>query len=125
MWVGIGGIAGKYQNLGLVYKILERVKSERPDIKIHALGLTESVVNYTDIVDMVYSTESVGWALSAKMKHFRLTGNWNDHVLEDPRNALKFAHRMEKIPGIERMIYGTTNAIKSSKMLVGNSNSPN
>jgi hypothetical protein len=119
-WVAVGGVAARQNQPGLILKILEGIKSERSDLRLHGFGLKLSSLQYESIVDLLFTADSINWVMNVRwddMDRFTRFGyHLNDE--QDPRHALKFAHKIQSLKGIENIIYGPKKSLERTEVLV-------
>lgn len=71
-WVGVGSLKGR--SVYDVEQILFAVHKERPDLRLHGFGLTETTLKSSFIWDLVYSADSQAWEMTARWAKIK-TGN--------------------------------------------------
>lgn len=66
MRVGVGSICKRNSKPESIIAILEAIKNERPDLKLHGFGLKLTALQNTYICSMLYSADSMAWSFSAR-----------------------------------------------------------
>lgn len=79
MWVGVGSVCKRNSTPDSVREVLAVIKSERPDLRLHGFGLKTTALMNTDVLSMLWSSDSTAWSLNA-----RLNGR-NANGLEEAR----------------------------------------
>ena len=103
-WVGVGSICKRNAKPESVLAVLQAIKEERPDLRLHGFGLKITALTDLRIRALLYSADSMAWSFSARMhgrdrngwqeaKKFEERVNWFDEVVrmkEDLKNFLNF-----------------------------------
>lgn len=92
MRVGVGSVCKRNAKPSEVARILEAVKRESPDLRLHGFGLKTTALANAYIFSLLYSADSMAWS-------FRARKNGGDANSID--EALKFAKEVEDIAGIK------------------------
>jgi hypothetical protein len=89
MWVGVGSICKRNGNPSAIVAVLQAIKAERPDLRLHGFGLKKTSLQIATIVDFLHSADSMAWSYAARMNG--RDGNcW--------REAERFASWIERMP---------------------------
>lgn len=83
-WVGVGSVC-KRKNESAIQAILESIKRERPDLRLHGFGLKITALVSARVRDLLESADSMAWSFAA-----RFHGAGNDYG-----HAEKFVNRIE------------------------------
>jgi hypothetical protein len=120
-WVGVGGVAARQNQPGLILKILEAIKSERADLRIHGFGLKWSSLQYETIVDLLHSSDSQNWAMNERWNNREKFTTYGTHDYDvdtsDPRLAMKFAYKLQALKGVDNIVYGERKSFKRTTIL--------
>lgn len=66
-WVGVGSVCKRNQtDPGAVLAILQAVKQERPDLRLHGFGLKKTYLKHAGINHMLHSADSMAWSYAAR-----------------------------------------------------------
>lgn len=85
MWVGVGSICKRNGTPGAILAVLEAIRAERPDLRLHGFGVKTTSLLCPEIRDALYSADSMAWSFAAR-KQGRSANDW--------REAESFALRM-------------------------------
>jgi hypothetical protein len=66
MWVGVGSVCKRNANPEDVYRILEPIKSSRPDLRLHGFGLKLTALAHAGVRSCLYSSDSMAWSMAAR-----------------------------------------------------------
>lgn len=94
MWVGVGSVCKRNSNVGEVLKVLRAIKEERPDLKLHGLGLKKTALESKEVRDFLHSSDSMAWSYAARMA--RRAGD-KSRSANDWREAKRYTERIEEI----------------------------
>jgi len=83
-WVGVGSVCKRNTNTESVLAILDAVKTERPDLRLHGFGLKTSALLNPRVSQLLHSSDSMAWSYSARMKG-RDGNSWREAKLFDDR----------------------------------------
>ncbi len=88
-WVGVGSICKRNGNPSSIVAVLQAIKRERLDLRLHGFGLKKTSLQIATIVDLLHSADSMAWSYAARANG---TGgnNWKD--------AKRFADNIEWMP---------------------------
>jgi len=64
--VGVGSICKRNGNPTEIIRVLESIKQERPDLKLHGFGLKKTSLQNTYITSLLYSADSMAWSYAAR-----------------------------------------------------------
>lgn len=127
-WVAVGSIVNRSNDPVQIQRILEGIKSERPDLNLHGFGLKTMSLKNQAIKNMLYSSDSIAWIVDARYDSwdkYRENRIKNGEVHEngklmygvrdpeataisrgcyDPRVALKYAIQMQRTLGEDELI---------------------
>jgi len=88
--VGVGSICKRNSNPREIATILDGIKRERPDLRLHGFGLKTTALANNYILSLLYSADSMAWSYKAR----REGGNTNGLS-----EALEFVEEIERIKG--------------------------
>lgn len=77
MWVGVGSVCKRNSNVQEVRTILSGIKKERPDIRLHGLGLKITALECPEIHGLLHSADSMAWSFAARMEG-RNANDWRE-----------------------------------------------
>lgn len=77
MWVGVGSICKRNSSPDDVYQILSRIKSERPDLRLHGFGLKTTSLADPRIRSLLHSADSMAWSYAAR-REGRDANSWRE-----------------------------------------------
>lgn len=88
-WVGVGSL--KYRRNNEVQEILTRIKLQRPDLKLHAFGLSKKQLSVPSISGLLFSADSqaAGFASNSVSKKRKYQNS------NDPTIALAYAEQID------------------------------
>lgn len=86
--VGVGSICKRNSNPKEIANILELIKRERPDLRLHGFGLKTTALANAYICSLLYSADSMAWSYKAR----REGGNPNGL-----KEALDFISKIKRI----------------------------
>ena len=73
-WVGVGSVCKRNVNTMSILLVLDRIKHERPDLKLHGFGLKKTALSCPMVRALLHSADSMAWSFAAR----RDGGNGND-----------------------------------------------
>ncbi len=85
-YVGVGSVCKRNGNPAAILRVLDAIKAERPDLRLHGFGLKTTALNCAPIIAQLYSADSMAWSFAAR----KAGGNPNDW-----REAKRFEARIE------------------------------
>lgn len=88
-WVGVGSICKRNGSPSAIAAVLQAIKAERPDLRLHGFGLKKTALQMADVRDRLYSADSMAWSYAA-----RLAGRGGN----DRRDAIRFARGINTMP---------------------------
>lgn len=88
-WVGVGSVCKRNGRPAGVRAILQAIKQERPDLRLHGFGLKKTALALGSINELLYSSDSMAWSLAA-----RLEGRDSNDINE----AVNYAAQMQSMP---------------------------
>ena len=66
MRVGVGSVCKRNSKPSEIVAVLEAIKQERPDLKLHGFGLKLTALKNNYIQSLLYSADSMAWSYSAR-----------------------------------------------------------
>ncbi len=88
-WVGVGTICKRNGSPQVILKILQAIKSKRPDLRLHGFGLKIKSLALPQIQDLLYSADSAAASLAGGRgtRKYVGCGGWTTN---DPRGAIAY-----------------------------------
>jgi hypothetical protein len=86
MWVGVGSVCKRNGSPEQVVRVLEGIKSIRPDLRLHGFGVKLTSIRHAAVRELLDSADSMAWSFAAR-KEGR-NGN-------DPQEAIRFLRSVE------------------------------
>jgi hypothetical protein len=77
MWVGVGSVCKRNTNIMAIWMVLDAIKDERPDLRLHGFGLKKTSLQETIIRDLLYSADSMAWSFAAR-REGRNANDWRE-----------------------------------------------
>jgi len=66
MWVGVGSVCKRQGDPSLIVRVLEAIKAERPDLRLHGFGVKLTALRDPRVRALLYSADSMAWSFSAR-----------------------------------------------------------
>lgn len=88
-WVGVGSVCKRNSNPMSIIGVLEAIRAERPDLRLHGFGVKQTALSVGYIRDALYSADSMAWSFAARVEG----RNGNDW-----REAQRYANRIDMMP---------------------------
>jgi hypothetical protein len=85
-YVGVGSVCKRNGNPAAILRVLDAIKGERPDLRLHGFGLKTTALTCAPICAQLHSADSMAWSFAAR----KAGGNPNDW-----REAKRFEGRIE------------------------------
>jgi hypothetical protein len=67
-WVGVGSVCKRNSTPASVMRVLDAVKSFRPDLRLHGFGLKVTAFSWPEVLCNLYSADSMAWSMAARRK---------------------------------------------------------
>ena len=105
-WVAVGSLVSRSNDPVQMLRILEAVKSERPDLHLHGFGLKSISLKDKRICDLLYSSDSIAWSSEGRFQSWKVYAETNGNKKKasiaaraqfDPRIAMRYAVMMQRI----------------------------
>jgi hypothetical protein len=77
MWVGVGSVCKRNSNPMAVWKVLDAIKAERPDLLLHGFGLKKTSLQDPVIREMLHTADSMAWSFAAR-REGRNANDWRE-----------------------------------------------
>lgn len=77
MWVGVGSVCKRNSNPMAIWRVLDAIKEERPDLRLHGFGLKKTSLEEPIIREMLYSADSMAWSFAAR-REGRNANDWRE-----------------------------------------------
>lgn len=84
-WVGVGSVCKRNGDPCAIWKVLQTIKDERPDLRLHGFGLKTTSLESPIIRGLLWSADSMAWSFAARRER-RNPNDW--------REARAFAERI-------------------------------
>lgn len=68
MWVAVGSVCKRNGNPSEVKAVLHAIHTERPDLRLHGLGLKSTAIGNSYVSRLLYSADSMAWSYAARMQ---------------------------------------------------------
>lgn len=85
-WVGVGSVCKRSGDPGAIVAVLEAVRGERPDLRLHGFGVQLRALRDGDVRDRLFSADSMAWSFNAR-RQGRDANDW--------REAMAYAAKVE------------------------------
>lgn len=66
MWVGVGSVCKRNSNPGQIAEVLEPIKRERPDLRLHGFGVKQTALLNAGVRSLFETTDSMAWSFAAR-----------------------------------------------------------
>lgn len=76
-WVGVGSICKRNSNPWSIWKVLDRIKEERPDLQLHGFGLKTTSLEDRHIRELLATADSMAWSFAAR-REGRNPNDWRE-----------------------------------------------
>lgn len=77
MWVGVGSICKRNSDPCAIWRVLDAIKTERPDLRLHGFGLKTTSLSNPIIRSYLHSADSMAWSFAAR-REGRDANNWHE-----------------------------------------------
>jgi hypothetical protein len=77
MWVGVGSVCKRNTNLMAIWRVLDAIKEERPDLLLHGFGLKKTSLQEPIIRDLLHTADSMAWSFAAR-REGRNANDWRE-----------------------------------------------
>lgn len=88
-WVGVGSVCKRNSNPQAIVAVLEAIRAERPDLRLHGFGVKQTALAVGYIRDALHTADSMAWSFAAR-REGRNANDW--------REAAAYARRIDKLP---------------------------
>ena len=88
-WVGVGSVCKRNSNPTAIVAVLEAIRAERPDLKLHGFGVKQTALAVGYIRDALHTADSMAWSFAAR-REGRNANDW--------REAQAYAERVRTYP---------------------------
>jgi hypothetical protein len=65
-WVGVGSVCKRNGSPIEIENVLQAIKRERPDLRLHGFGLKKTALQRPTIRELLYSADSMAWSFHAR-----------------------------------------------------------
>jgi hypothetical protein len=76
-WVGVGSVCKRNGDPSGTARVLDSIKNERPDLRLHGFGLKTTALAHPFIRSLLYSADSMAWSFHAR-KQGRNGNDWRE-----------------------------------------------
>lgn len=76
-WVGVGSVCKRNSRVEEIEAVLEAVRGERPDLKLHGFGVKVTALSSSIVRRCLYSADSMAWCYAA-WKEGRDSNSWEE-----------------------------------------------
>jgi hypothetical protein len=90
MRVGVGSVCKRNSKPQQIAKVLETIKNERPDLRLHGFGLKTTALLDNYVESLLYSADSMAWSYAARREHKNPNGL---------KEATEFEHKIVNYSG--------------------------
>ena len=99
-WVGVGSVCKRNGDPGAIVAVLQAIKNERPDLKLHGFGLKTTALRHPLIRALLHTSDSMAWSFSARKQgrnanDWREAKAWTDRILSIERASARPKHQLE------------------------------
>lgn len=77
MWVGGGSVCKRNGAPEQIVDVLDTIKRERPDLRLHGFGVKETALTHPGVRDLLYSADSMAWSFAAR-RQGRNSNDWRE-----------------------------------------------
>lgn len=77
MWVGVGSICKRNGDPCAIWRVLDRIKDARPDLRLHGFGLKTTSLESPIIRGLLYTADSMAWSFAAR-REGRNPNDWRE-----------------------------------------------
>lgn len=98
MWVGVGSICKRNSSPFLIWRVLDAIKEERPDLLLHGFGLKKTALQEQIIRDLLHTADSMAWSFAAR-REGRNANDWREAkaFIEDIATAITESMRQPRL----------------------------
>lgn len=94
-WVGVGSVCKRNGDPRAVAAVLQAIKGERPDLRLHGFGLKTTALSHPLVRGLLYTADSMAWSSSARWacrnaNDWREAKRWTDAITTRPWQQLLF-----------------------------------
>jgi len=84
MWVGVGSVCKRNNNIASTEKVLLAIKDERQDLRLHGFGVKTTALSSGLVRELLYTADSMAWSFAAR-KERRNANDWREAKLFEER----------------------------------------
>jgi hypothetical protein len=77
MWVGVGSVCKRNGDPESILAVLQAIKAERPDLRIHGFGVKKTALKSREIVNLLATADSMAWSYHARING-RSGNSWEE-----------------------------------------------
>lgn len=77
MWVGVGSVCKRNGDMCAIWRVLDSIKDERPDLRLHGFGLKTTSLSSPIIRGLLESADSMAWSFAAR-RQGRNPNDWRE-----------------------------------------------
>lgn len=89
MWVGVGSVCKRNSNPFQIWRVLDAIKEERPDLLLHGFGVKKTSLQEPIVRDLLHTADSMAWSFAAR-REGRNANDWREAkaFIEDIASAI-------------------------------------
>lgn len=76
-YVGVGSVCKRNTNQAEIFRVLNEIKDERPDLLLHGFGLKSTALASEPILELLHSADSMAWSFAAR-RQGRNANDWRE-----------------------------------------------
>lgn len=98
-WVGVGSIVKRNVEPRAIRGVLDAIRAERPDLRLHGFGIKVTSLAVRDIQDALFTADSMSWSFQARMSWMKRDRGKGGiaHGVHELRFAKAFVQRIEEM----------------------------
>lgn len=98
MWVGVGSVCKRNSNPWAIWKVLDAIKEERPDLLLHGFGVKKTSLQDPAIRTLLYTADSMAWSFAAR-REGRNANDWREAkaFIEDIATAIWRSDQQQRL----------------------------
>jgi hypothetical protein len=76
-WAGVGSVCKRNSRPSDVLAVLEAIRAERPDLRLHGFGLKTTALRDAHVRELLHSADSMAWSFHAR-RNGRNPNSWHE-----------------------------------------------
>lgn len=99
MWVGVGSVCKRNANTFQIWRVLDAIKEERPDLLLHGFGLKKTSLQEPIVRELLHSADSMAWSFAARRDRVKNSNHWTHAAafIEDISTAIWRSTRQARL----------------------------